>query len=90
MGTSFATPAISGLVSLLKQCANEVGPPASSHIHDVQILRSIFQVHMITRLDNNQVDVFDPVGFLLRVIDNPNLLNEIVINHLSTATEMEQ
>ena len=47
-------------------------------------------MHMITRLDNNQVDVFDPVGFLLRVIDNPNLLNEIVINHLSTATEMEQ
>ena len=89
-GTSFAAPAISGLVSLLKQFANEVGPPASLHIHNVEILRSIFQTHMITRSDNNKVDIFDPVGFFLRMIDNHNLLNEIVNNHPSTSTEMEQ
>ena len=81
-GTSFATPAVCGLVSLLKQCANHVGPPASNHIHQVEILREIFQRHMITKSDDGQVDVFDPVGFFLHVIDNPNLLNEIVQEHL--------
>ena len=37
---------------------------------------------MITKSDDGQVDVFDPVEFFLRVIDNPNLLNEIVQEHL--------
>ena len=81
-GTSFATPAVCGLVLLLKQCTNQVGPPANNHIHQVEILRDIFQRHMITKSDDGQVDVFDPVGFFLHVIDNPNLLNEIVQEHL--------
>ena len=81
-GTSFAAPAVGGLVLLLKQCTNHVGPPASNHIYQVEILRDIFQRHMITKSDDGQVDVFDPVEFFLRVIDNPNLLNEIVQEHL--------
>ena len=48
-GTSFAAPAVGGLVSLLKQCAIRVGPPASHHIHQVEILRDIFQRHMVTK-----------------------------------------
>ena len=89
LGTSFATPAVGGLVLLLKQCTNHIGPPASNHIHQVEILRDIFQRHMITKSDDGQVDVFDPVGFFLRVIDNPNLLNEIVQEHLDFQ-DMEQ
>ena len=82
-GTSFAAPAVAGLVLLLKQCTKHVGLPASNHIHQVEILRDIFQRHMITKSYDGQVDVFDPVGFFLRVIDNPNLLNEIVQEHLN-------
>ena len=88
-GTSFAAPAVGGLVLLLKQCANHAGLPASNHIHQVEILREIFQKHMITKSDDGQVDVFDPVGFFLHVIDNPNLLNEIVQEHLNLQ-HMEQ
>ena len=88
-GTSFAAPAIGGLVSLLKQCANHIGPPASNHIHQVEILRDIFKRHMITKSDDGQVDVFDPVRFFLRVIDKPNLLNEIIQEHLNFQ-DMEQ
>ena len=88
-GTSFATPAVTGLVSLLKQCANKVGPPARENIHRVTILRHIFKEHMIVRSDSGQVDVFDPVGFFLNVIDTPNLLNEIVKQHMGIE-DMEQ
>ena len=88
-GTSFAAPAVGGLVSLLKQCANHVGPPASNHIHQVEILRDIFKRHMITKSDDGQVDVFDPVGFFLCIIDKPDLLNEIVQEHLDSE-DMEQ
>ena len=88
-GTSFAAPAVGGLVSLLKQCANHIGPPASNHIHQVEILRDIFKRHMVTKSDDGQVDVFDPVGFFLRVIDKPNLLNEIIQEHLDSEV-MEQ
>ena len=88
-GTSFAAPAVGGLVSLLKQCANHVGPPASNHIHQVEILRDIFKRHMMTKSDDGQVNIFDPVGFFRRVIDNPNLLKEIVQEHLNFQ-DMEQ
>ena len=88
-GTSFATPAVSGLVALLKQCSNKVGPPANNNIHHVAILRTIFNKHMITRSDSGLVDVFDPVKFFLRVIDEPNILNEIVEQHLNQVEDME-
>ena len=88
-GTSFAAPAVGGLVSLLKQCAIRVGPPASHHIHQVEILRDIFKRHMVTKSDDGQVDIFDPVGFFWRVIDKPNLLNEIIQEHLDSEV-MEQ
>ena len=83
-GTSFAAPAISGLVSLLKQLANNVGEPASSHIHKVELLRSIFQKHMMTKSVTGK-NVFDPAGFLERVMKNPGYLNEIVCT-----TQMEE
>ena len=88
-GTSFAAPAVGGLVSLTIQCANQVGPPASDYIHQVKILRNIFKRHMMTKSDDDQVDVFDPVGFFLRMIDKPNLLNEIVQKQLDSE-HMEQ
>ena len=77
-GTSFATPAVAGLVSLLKQCANEAGSPAKDYIHCVEVLRCIFSEHMTVKSDNGEVDVFDPVKFLLSVINEPNILHEIV------------
>ena len=85
----YATPAVSGLVALLKQCSNKVGPPANNNIHHVAILRTIFNKHMITKSDSGLVDVFDPVKFFLRVIDEPNILNEIVKQHLNQVEDME-
>lgn len=85
-GTSFATPAIGGLVLLLKQCANLVGPPASDNIHRVEVLRSIFAKHMTTKSDSGEV-LLDPAGFLQRVLNNPSLLKEIVAEHMDTAME---
>ena len=86
-GTSFAAPAVGGLVLLLKQWAKEVGPPASDHIHQVKILRSIFNKNMITKSYDGQVDIFDPVGFFLRMIDNRVLLNKIIQKHLAMDCE---
>ena len=90
-GTSFATPAVSGLVSLLKQCANSIGSPAKENIHDVKILKNIFNEHMVVKSDSGKVDVFDPVEFFQRVTstDNPSLFNEIVLEHLDPQ-DMEQ
>ena len=38
---SFATPAVGGVVLLLKQWASHVGPPAKDNIHRVDILQKI-------------------------------------------------
>ena len=76
-GSSFAAPVIAGVVSLLKQRADEVGPPARDHILKVNVLRAIFKRYMITVSDDNK-EVFDPVGFFKRVLNNAISLNEIV------------
>ena len=44
---------------------------------------------MIVRSDSGQVDVFDPVGFFLKVINEPDLLNEIIKQHVDVE-DMEQ
>ena len=76
-GTSFATPAISGLVALLKQHAKSIGPPASLHIHEVQLLKRIFDEHMKTRSYYGKL-IFAPVEFLLQLKEDHNLINRIV------------
>ena len=82
-GTSFAAPAIGGLVLLLKQCANMIGPPASENIHDVRILRYIFAEHMTIESDSGE-EVLDPAGFFQSVLDDPQLLNKIIMDYLNT------
>ena len=81
-GTSFATPAVGGLVLLLKQWANHVGPPAKDNIHRVDILRKIFSKDMVVKSDNGIADIFDPVGFFMCMKSNPTKLNEIVQSYL--------
>jgi energy-coupling factor transporter ATP-binding protein EcfA2 len=83
-GTSFATPAIGGLVLLLKQCAKACGLPASEGIHDVHILRNIFTNHMTTLSRGEKL--LDPGKFFKLVLSNSNLLNEIVREHLAMDT----
>ena len=82
-GTSFAAPAIGGLVLLLKQCANLAGAPARDNIHHVRVLKSIFSKDMITVSDSGD-EIFYPVGFFQDVLDNRNLLNKIVMEHLDS------
>ena len=81
-GTSFATPAVGGLVLLLKQWANIIGPPAVENIHRVEILRKIFSKDMVVKSDGGDVDIFDPVGFFMNVRNNPTILNDIVQKYL--------
>ena len=91
-GTSFATPAVSGLVSLLKQYANLIEPHApeiKENIHDVNILKNIFNKHMVVKSDSGKVNVFDPVEFFRHVTDNPSLFSKIVLEHLDPQ-DMEQ
>ena len=82
-GTSFATPAVGGLVLLLKQWANHVGSPAKDYIHWAEILRKIFSQDMVMRAKNDKVDLFQPVDFFANMKDNPKKLNEIVQKYIS-------
>ena len=61
-GTSYATPAVAGLVLLLKQWANHVGSPAKEIIHRVEILRKIFKQDMFMKSDSidNHIDPLEP------------------------------
>lgn len=82
-GTSFATPAVGGLVLLLKQWANITGPPAVENIHRVEILRKIFRKDMVVKSDGGDVDIFDPVGFFMNMRDDPTKLNDIIQKYLN-------
>ena len=61
-GTSFATPAVAGLVLLLKQWANYVGSPAKENINHVDILQKIFSEDMYVKSDSTEkhVDTSQP------------------------------
>ena len=81
-GTSFATPAVAGLVLLLKQWANHVGSPAKENINRVEILRSIFRKEMQMKSEDGSTDIFDPVEFFVGMKGNPTILNDIVQKYL--------
>ena len=71
-GTSFATPAVSGLVALLKQLATCIPRHADAKLFsDVKTIKRIFNKAMIFKSDDEKVDVFQPVRYFLHVIDNP-------------------
>ena len=90
-GTSFATPAVGGLILLLKQWANYIGSPASDSIYRVEILRKIFQKDMFVKSDNGEDNIFTPVEFFMSMKDNPTKLNDIVQKYLDEETiDMEQ
>ena len=82
LGTSFAAPAVGGIILLLKQWANYIGSPAKDHIHCVQILRKIFSNDMMVKPGNGGEPIFDPVEFFMNMKDNPTRLNEIVYAYL--------
>ena len=82
-GTSFATPAVGGLVLLLKQWANYVGSPAKDYIHCAEILRKIFSQDMVKRAENDKVDLFQPVDFFTNMTGDPTELNKIVQKYIS-------
>ena len=82
-GTSFATPAVGGLVLLLKQWANIIGSPAVENIHHTEILRKIFSKDMVVKSDGGDIDIFDPVGFIMNMRENPTILNDIVQKYLN-------
>ena len=82
-GTSFATPAVGGLVLLLKQWAKYVGSPAKHYIHWAEILRRIFSQDMVMRAKNDQEDLFQPVDFFMNMKDDPTKLNKIVQKYIS-------
>ena len=81
-GTSFATPAIGGLVLLLKQRAKEIGPPACDYIHRVEILKKIFDEDMVVTCDEAGEKVFAPEEFFEQVTSGDRDLNKIVEKHL--------
>ena len=56
-GTSYATPAVAGLVLLLKQWANHIGSPAKENIHHAYILRKIFKNDMCIKSDSTDAHV---------------------------------
>ena len=82
LGTSYAAPAVGGVILLLKQWANYIGSPAKDCIHRVQILRKIFSSDMMVNPGNGGEPIFDPVDFFMNVKDNPTRLNEIVQAYL--------
>ena len=62
-GTSYATPAVAGLVLLLKEWANFVGGSAKENIHRVDILREIFKKDMFVKsdsTDNHIINILEP------------------------------
>ena len=88
-GTSYATPAVAGLVLLLKQWANYIGSPAKENINRVDVLRKIFKKEMVIQCDSGSTDVFEPVEFFMRIRDNPTILNDIVLKYLDEENTME-
>jgi len=81
-GTSFATPAVGGIVLLLKQWANHIGSPAKENIHRVEILRRIFREDMIVESGRGNEKIFDPVSFFMCLREEPTLLNSIVQKYM--------
>ena len=69
MGSSFAAPAIAGIVSLLKQCAKKFEAQTGEDILNVDVLKEIFKHY-----SNNDNKVFRPLDFLNRVADSPDPL----------------
>lgn len=78
-GTSLAAPAVGGLVLILKQLANKAGSSVKTKddIHRVDILRTIFDKHMMTKSDSNDL-IFTPVEFLIDLEKEPSLWNEVI------------
>lgn len=73
-GTSYAAPAIGGIVLLLKQLANEIGSPVIENIHRVNVLKTILK-KMKT---DGGLPVCKPVDFLFKWSKHPGLLRELV------------
>ena len=80
-GTSFATPAIAGLILLLKQWAKKIGPPTSDDIQRVPVLRRTFWKDMVTLSERGKY-IFYPIEFLQRIITKKEILREIVAEHV--------
>ena len=80
-GTSFATPAVGGLILLSKQLATYVGSPAKHYIHCAEILRKIFSEDMVVKSDSDQ-DIFAPSDFFMNMLNNPTKLNAVVEKHI--------
>ena len=68
-GTSFAAPAVAGLVLLLKQWADFIGSPAKENINRVDILRKIFTEDMFVRSDS-RVELVDTLQPTVKVDDD--------------------
>ena len=81
-GTSFATPAVGGLVLLLKQLAIHAGSPAKNYIHYAEILRQIFSKDMVKKPDSGNDGILAPSEFFKGMIKCPTKLNAIVEKHI--------
>ena len=68
-GTSFAAPAVAGLVLLLKQWADFIGSPAKENISRVDILRKIFTEDMFVKSDS-RVELVDTSQPTVKVDDD--------------------
>ena len=68
-GTSYAAPAVAGLVLLLKQWADFIGSPAKENINRVDILRKIFTEDMFVRSDS-RVELVDTLQPTVKVDDD--------------------
>ena len=68
-GTSYAAPAVAGLVLLLKQWADFIGSPAKENINRVDILRNIFTEDMFVRSDST-VELVDTSQPTVKVDDD--------------------
>lgn len=79
-GTSYATPAIAGLVCLLKESAKKIGGDAlSNKLTKFEVLKYIFDNYISTLTDAyEEVRVFDPVEFLKKVNDDPTYFPQII------------
>lgn len=80
-GTSFATPVIAGLILLLKQWAKIIGPPASEHIHRVQVLRHIFSEDMMQEPERGNEKIFYPLKLVKNFWTQKEILHEIATKH---------
>ena len=80
-GTSFATPAVGGLILLLKQLATHAGSPAKNYIHYAEILRQIFSKDMVEKPDSGNDGILAPSEFFMGMIECPTKLNAIVKKH---------